>query len=95
MYLRYWAKELQIPILSIDYSLAPDAPFPQAVNEVYYAYIWALNNLEKLGSSGEKIIFCGDSAGLKYCRIFSFHLSFIIMYLCLANLFAERKVGKR
>ena len=66
MYLRYWAKELQIPILSIDYSLAPDAPFPQAVNEIYYAYVWALNNLEKLGSSGEKIIFCGDSAGFLY-----------------------------
>lgn len=72
MYLRYWAKELQIPILSIDYSLAPDAPFPQAVNEVYYAYVWALNNLEKLGSTGEKIIFCGDSAGFQMFLIYFF-----------------------
>ena len=63
MYLRYWAKELQIPILSIDYSLAPTAPYPQAVKEVYYAYLWALNNFDKLGTSGEKIVFSGDSAG--------------------------------
>eukprot|EP00111_Clytia_hemisphaerica_P016900 TCONS_00050129-protein len=63
MYLRYMAKELQIPILSIDYSLAPDAPYPQAVKEVYYAYVWALNNFDKLGTLGEKIVFAGDSAG--------------------------------
>jgi len=63
MYLRYWAKELQIPILSIDYSLAPTAPYPQAVKEVYYAYLWALNNFDKLGTTGEKVVFSGDSAG--------------------------------
>ena len=63
MYLRYWAKELQIPILSIDYSLSPEAPYPQALNEVYFAYAWALNNLDKLGTTGEMICFSGDSAG--------------------------------
>lgn len=63
MYLRYWAKELKIPILSIDYSLAPDAPYPQALNEIYFAYVWALNNLHKLGTTGAKICFSGDSAG--------------------------------
>lgn len=63
MYLRYWAKELKMPILSIDYSLAPDAPFPQALDEIYFAYVWALNNLHSLGTFGEKICFTGDSAG--------------------------------
>ena len=52
IYLRYWAKELRIPILSIDYSLSPEAPFPQALNEIFFAYVWALNNLKKLGSTG-------------------------------------------
>ncbi|XP_047131744.1 hormone-sensitive lipase isoform X1 [Hydra vulgaris] len=63
IYLRYWAKTLNIPILSIDYSLSPGAPFPQALNEIYFAYAWALENLSKLGSTGEKIVFAGDSAG--------------------------------
>jgi hypothetical protein len=29
-----------MPIVSIDYSLAPDAPFPRALEEVVYAYAW-------------------------------------------------------
>ncbi|ENN72419.1 hormone-sensitive lipase isoform X2 [Dendroctonus ponderosae] len=62
-YLRDWAKMLDIPILSIDYSLAPEAPFPRALEEVFYAYCWALKNHNFLGSDGERIIGVGDSAG--------------------------------
>lgn len=49
--------------MSVDYSLAPKAPFPRAVEEVFFAYCWALKNPELLGSTGENIIFAGDSAG--------------------------------
>lgn len=63
IYLRTWAKELRIPILSIDYSLAPEAAFPHGLNEIFFAYVWALNNLKKLGTTGDKIVFTGDSAG--------------------------------
>uniref|UniRef100_A0A1B0CEX7 BHLH domain-containing protein n=2 Tax=Lutzomyia longipalpis TaxID=7200 RepID=A0A1B0CEX7_LUTLO len=63
LYLRDWAYTLNVPILSIDYSLAPAAPFPRALEEVFYAYCWALNNCEYLGTTGEKIILAGDSAG--------------------------------
>ena len=52
-----------MPILSVDYSLSPEAVYPQALNEAFFAYVWALNNAERLGSTGEKIVFCGDSAG--------------------------------
>lgn len=52
-YLRDWAKSLKIPILSIDYSLAPATPFPRALEEVTYAYCWALKNHRLLGSTGE------------------------------------------
>ena len=55
--------KLDVPILSIDYSFAPEAPFPRALEEVFYAYCWALNNPEMLGSTGENIVFVGDSAG--------------------------------
>lgn len=63
MYLREWAAKLDVPILSIDYSLAPDAPFPCAVEEVFYAYCWTLKNSNLLGTTGENIVFVGDSAG--------------------------------
>lgn len=55
--------KLDVPIISIDYSLIPDAPFPRAVEEVFYAYCWCLRNLELIGTTGQKVIFVGDSAG--------------------------------
>lgn len=63
IYLREWAVKLDAPILSIDYSLAPESPFPRAIEEVFYAYCWVLKNPEKCGTTGENIVFAGDSAG--------------------------------
>lgn len=54
---------MDIPILSIDYSLAPEAPFPRGLEDVFYAYCWALKNIELLGTTGENIVMAGDSAG--------------------------------
>ncbi|KAK7105785.1 hypothetical protein V1264_017119 [Littorina saxatilis] len=63
VYLRDWAKDLDVPILSIDYSLAPESPFPRALEECFYAYAWAVHNCHQLGSTGERIVLAGDSAG--------------------------------
>lgn len=52
-YLRQWAKDIDVPILSVDYSLAPQAPYPRALEEVTYAYCWALKNCHLLGSTGK------------------------------------------
>ncbi|KAJ8913019.1 hypothetical protein NQ315_002034, partial [Exocentrus adspersus] len=62
-YLRDWAKDLDVPILCIDYSLAPEAPYPRALEEVLYAYCWAKKNAALLGSTGDVIVGAGDSAG--------------------------------
>lgn len=60
MYLHNWATTLGVPILSIDYSLAPEAPYPRALEEVLYAYAWALKHASTLlGSTAEKVIFVG------------------------------------
>ncbi|XP_071987589.1 hormone-sensitive lipase isoform X2 [Engystomops pustulosus] len=66
-YLRTWAQELEAPILSVDYSLAPEAPFPRALEECFYAYCWALRHCRLLGSTGERICLAGDSAGGNLC----------------------------
>lgn len=63
IYLKQWACHIKCPIFSIDYSLTPMAPFPRAIEEIFYAYCWALNNCDKLGTTGERIVFVGDSAG--------------------------------
>ncbi|KAJ6663755.1 hypothetical protein lerEdw1_009834 [Lerista edwardsae] len=66
-YLKSWAQELGAPILSIDYSLAPEAPFPRALEECFYAYCWALKNCRLLGSTAQKVCLAGDSAGGNLC----------------------------
>lgn len=45
--------------LGLDYSLAPEYPFPAAVNDATGAYRWLL----KQGIKPERIIVAGDSAG--------------------------------
>jgi len=67
MYLRTWACELGVPILSIDYSLAPEAPFPRALEECFFVYAWCLNNFDQLGTTGKCFCLAGDSAGGNLC----------------------------
>lgn len=62
-YSKEWAKKLDVPIVSMDYSLVPEAPFPRAVEEVFFAYCWILKNPDLFGWTGENIVLVGDSAG--------------------------------
>lgn len=50
--------------MAIEYSLTPEAPFPRAIEEIFYVYCWVLKTGGKLlGTTAENIIFVGDSAG--------------------------------
>lgn len=51
----------------MDYSLSPEAPFPRALEECFYAYCWALKNCHLLGSTAERVCLAGDSAGGNLC----------------------------
>ena len=63
-YLRKWVKEIDIPIFGINYSLAPKYKYPEAVNDVFQAYMWILNHAKKeLNMDIKHIILYGDSAG--------------------------------
>ncbi|TRY84545.1 hypothetical protein DNTS_001300, partial [Danionella cerebrum] len=66
-YLRSWSQDLKAPVLSVDYSLAPEAPFPRALEECFYAYCWAIKNHNLLGWTGERVCLAGDSAGGNLC----------------------------
>lgn len=61
--MKEWALKLDVPILSVDFSLAPEAPYPRAIEEIFYGYCWALKNPELVGWTGEHIVFKGDSSG--------------------------------
>ena len=53
------ARAGKVRALSVDYSLAPEHPFPVAMNEVVTAYKWLLAHKIK----PEHIVLAGDSAG--------------------------------
>jgi len=64
VYTRKWAKQLGIPVFSIDYRLAPKSPYPDALDDVWQAYNWVINNAkDQLGINPAQIILAGDSAG--------------------------------
>ncbi|KRY02037.1 Hormone-sensitive lipase, partial [Trichinella pseudospiralis] len=62
-YLKFWAAELNCPIVSVDYSLAPENPYPRALEEALYAYAWCLTHADFLGWTGQYLCFAGESAG--------------------------------
>eukprot|EP00029_Vermamoeba_vermiformis_P011826 TRINITY_DN662_c0_g1_i1.p1 TRINITY_DN662_c0_g1~~TRINITY_DN662_c0_g1_i1.p1 ORF type:complete len:949 (-),score=206.38 TRINITY_DN662_c0_g1_i1:146-2992(-) len=62
-YLREWAKASGALIISVDYTLAPDAKYPYALDECYYVYEWLVSGKNQLGIHPSKIILAGDSAG--------------------------------
>jgi acetyl esterase len=62
-YLMNVAERANVKILNVEYSLAPQFPFPAAVNECYSAVKYAQDYSEKLGIDGDRIAIGGHSAG--------------------------------
>jgi len=58
------AKQSDSTVMAVDYRLAPEAPFPAAVEDSWAALQWADSHRPELGgSASSKIVVGGDSAG--------------------------------
>jgi acetyl esterase len=60
---RFLAAQAGIRVLAVDYRLAPEAPFPAAVDDAVGAYHCAVRNAERLGADPALVGVGGDSAG--------------------------------
>ena len=59
---RSLCRDCEAVVVSVDYRLAPEAPFPAAVEDAVAATTWASDHLDELGGS-DVLAVAGDSAG--------------------------------
>lgn len=60
---RRLALKADAQVLSVDYRLAPEHPFPAAVHDAWDTTVWAARNAASIGVDPNRIVVAGDSAG--------------------------------
>ena len=60
---RKLATETGYPVVSVDYRLAPEHPFPAALRDSYATLEWATATASSLDADPDRLVVAGDSAG--------------------------------
>jgi acetyl esterase len=57
------AAELDAVVVSVEYRLAPEHPFPAGVEDCYAALCWTAKHADEIGADAARIALAGQSAG--------------------------------
>jgi len=68
---RLIAARAGVNVLSVEYRLAPEAPFPAAVDDAWEAWQFAVEHCTDWGVDPARIVLLGDSAGANLCAVLS------------------------
>ena len=60
---RFLAANTSFRVLSVEYRLAPEHPFPEPVEDALAAFAWTAEHAELVGANPARIAVAGDSAG--------------------------------
>ncbi len=60
---RMLAHYLQCVVVSVDFRLAPENPFPKPLEDCYAATQWASKHASEFGGDTQRLIVCGESCG--------------------------------
>jgi acetyl esterase len=60
---RFFAVQGQLAIVSVEYRLGPEHPFPRGAEDGIAAFAWAVRNAGELGTDAARTAVGGDSAG--------------------------------
>jgi acetyl esterase len=59
----YLADQTKCKVVSVEYRLAPEHPFPEGVNDGIESMQWFIENIDNFGINSSKLIIAGDSGG--------------------------------
>ncbi len=66
---RLLSEAAHVIILSVEYRLAPEHPFPAALEDLMAAYRWAEVHAESVGGDPRRLLLGGDSAGANLAAV--------------------------
>jgi len=61
--LNRWVEEFDCVAVSTDYRLAPEAPYPEPLDDCYAGLLWTAQQATELGIDPDRIVVAGASAG--------------------------------
>ncbi|SNY88384.1 acetyl esterase [Nocardia amikacinitolerans] len=63
-----------VDVVSVEYRLAPEAPFPAAVEDALAAWRFTVDKAAEWGHRADRIVLLGDSAGANLCAVLAHQL---------------------
>lgn len=68
---RLLCRHAELHVVSVDYRLAPEHPFPAALEDARAAFTWAREHAREVGADPARIAVGGDSAGANLAAVLS------------------------